>query len=127
VEHVAPVWIPADMGARCLNEPRTRGARQTAQRMLDELPDDITALDALKANIQLVKMLQGRRWFVTQAARETGASWAEIGDSLDMGGHEAYDDYRITIHVHEHVAPDLYDVERAKAALGTSPEDTPEA
>jgi hypothetical protein len=51
-----------------------------AQRAVDEL-GDITALDALRANAELVQLLLGRRWYVMQDAREAGATWDEIGEA----------------------------------------------
>src|SRR3954469_7745585 len=62
------------------NDEYTAGAHPS----LDELPE-VTALDALRANAQLVELLTGRRWHVMRDAREEGVSWSQIGEAL---GHE---------------------------------------
>src|SRR3954447_25599137 len=94
-----------------------RGAdQQVAERALAELPE-VSALDALEANRQLVDFLIGRRWFVMQAAREAGASWSEIGAALGMSKQGAQDWYRRKIADQERYVGDLHDAERAQAAL----------
>src|SRR5215212_6718208 len=92
------------------------GDPQVAERALGELPE-VSALDALEANRQLVDFLIGRRWFVMQAAREAGASWAQIGAALGMSKQGAGDWYRRKIADQEKYVPDVHDADRARAAL----------
>jgi hypothetical protein len=93
-----------------------KDSRHVAERTLAELPV-VTAVEALEANGQLVQLLIGRRWYVMQAARETGASWADIGAVLGMPGPEARDWYRDRITQRERLVPDFHDAGRARAVL----------
>jgi hypothetical protein len=61
--------------------------------------------------------LVGRQWYVIQAARETGASWDDIGTALGVGAQEARDWYRDRITQCERLVPDFHDAGRARAAL----------
>src|SRR3954453_12322458 len=76
-----------------LRRTETEHGQRVAQQTLDALPS-VTALQALQANAQLVELVIGRRWYVMQAARETGATWIEVGAALGMTGQEAEDWYR---------------------------------
>jgi hypothetical protein len=89
---------------------------EVAERALNELPD-VSALDALEANRQLVELLIGRRWYVMRAAREAGASWSEIGAALGMSKQGAQDWYRRKIADQERYVGDLHDSTRARAVL----------
>ena len=117
------LWDVWDMfGARlmwtaALKDTQTEAERQAVQQKLGELPD-VTALEALRANAQLVDLLVGRRWYVMQAAREEGATWDEIGSALGMTRQGAYDLYQRRIATREQVIPELHDKARGRAALG---------
>jgi hypothetical protein len=52
-----------------LRRAGTEQSQRVAQLALDELPP-VAALEALKANAQLVELLISRRWYVMQAALE---------------------------------------------------------
>ena len=80
------------MWTAALEDTQTEEERQAVQQKLGQLPD-VTALEALRANAQLVDLLVGRRWYVMQAAREEEATWDEIGSALGMtrqGAHDLY-------------------------------------
>ena len=99
-----------------------RGADpEIADRALAELPD-VSALDALEANRQLIELLTGRRWYVIEAAREAGASWSQIGAVLGMSKQGAQDWYRRKIANQERYASDIHDADRARAAAGNDSE-----
>jgi DNA-directed RNA polymerase specialized sigma24 family protein len=55
---------------------------------------DPSALEALEANRQLVKLLEGRRWSVVAKARAEGASWQQIADALGVTRQSAHAAYR---------------------------------
>ena len=95
------------------------GRAATAEQTLADLPH-ITALEALRANAHLVGLLTGRRWYVMQAAREAGATWDEIGESLGMSRQGAYDWYRRKISQREEYIPEIHDAARGRSALGGS-------
>jgi hypothetical protein len=98
------------------------GTQEMAERALADLPE-VSALDALSANQQLVDLLVGRRWYVMQAAREAGATWDEIGEALSMSKQGAYDWYSRKVADQEHYVGDVRATERARAVLDT-PEPT---
>lgn len=79
---------------------------------------EVSALQALRANRRLVELLTGRRWSVMQYAREAGASWAAIGDALEMTKQGAIDWYRRKIDAQEQYVPEFHDASRARAVLG---------
>jgi len=95
------------------NDEYTAGAH----RSLDELPE-VTALDALRANAQLVELLTGRRWHVMRDAREEGASWSQIGEALGMSKQGAQDYYRRRTAEQEQHAPDFDDRSRSLTVEG---------
>jgi hypothetical protein len=91
-------------------------AQKVARHALAELPE-VSALDALKANHSAVDLLIGRRWYVIQEARESGATWEEIGAALGITKQGAQDYYRRQIEKQQQYAPSLHDADRAHAAL----------
>ena len=84
-----------------------------AEEALAELPE-VTALEALRANAELVARLTGTRWMAMRAAREAGASWSEIGGALGMSKQGALYSYRRKIAEQEQHAGELHDVDRAR-------------
>ena len=109
-------------GARLRQQALEGGADpEIAERALAELPD-VSALDALEANRQLIELLTGRRWYVMEAAREAGASWSQIGAVLGMSKQGAQDWYRRKIANQERYASDIHDADRARAAAGNDSE-----
>ena len=79
-------------------------AARTARAALAEL-GEASALDSLRANAQLVRLLTGWRWFVMQQAREEGATWDQIGEALGMTRQAAWEWYKRNIEEQETYAP----------------------
>lgn len=76
---------------------RLRGAdsgetEEEAQLALALLPK-VTALQALAAGRQLAESIRRRRWYVMQAAKEAGVTWAELGVVLGTTAYEAQEWY----------------------------------
>ena len=71
------MWLGA------LRHAETEQSQLVAQNAIDALPSG-TAIEALRANAQLVELLIGGRWSVIQAAREAGKTWDEIGAVLGL-------------------------------------------
>jgi len=65
-------------------------AARAADRALARLPE-VTALDALRANAELVGRLTADRWVAMRAAREQGASWEQIGRALGISRQSAWE------------------------------------
>jgi len=89
-----------------------------ARRALDDGPV-VTALDGLAAATQLVEMVTGQRWSLMLAARESGATWDQIGAAVGASGEQARSRYREAITRQERCAPQFHDAARARAALTT--------
>jgi hypothetical protein len=64
-----------------------------AERALAALPD-VTALEALRANADLVNMLSVQRWIALTAAREQGATLEQIGQALRMSRQSAWETFQ---------------------------------
>ena len=90
--------------------------RALAERKLAEL-ESATALDALAANVELVKLLKGWQWLAIKAAREDGATWEQIGEVLGVSKQGALNAYTRAIEHQEKYAPDLHDATSARAVL----------
>lgn len=88
----------------------------TSARALAQLPE-VTALDALRANVRAVDLLTARRWYVMKSAREAGATWSQIGEALGITKQAAHDFYRRKIEEQETYVPDLHDAAGARAVL----------
>lgn len=118
------VWnVPGQrrMWEKVLAHTETEGNGEgaaAARQELGRLPQ-VSELDALRANARLVAMLEGRRWLEMQAAREHGASWADIGEALGMSRQGAWEWYQRHIEHQEKYVPDFHDAARARAALGS--------
>ena len=65
-------------------------AVRAAERALARLPE-VTPLDALRANAELVSRLTAERWVAMQAARGQGASWEQIGQALGVSRQSAWE------------------------------------
>lgn len=91
-----------------------RGHEQ-ARQVLDRAPEP-TALQGLEANRKLVELLELRRWYVIQDAREAGASWTQIGAALGVTKQGAHDGYRRAIAKRAEI-DDRHDSARAEQAL----------
>jgi hypothetical protein len=79
---------------------------------------EVSALDALRANTELVDLLIGRRWMVIQDAREAGATWEQIGQALGMSRRAARNWYKRKIRDQERYVADRHDVRRGRDAVG---------
>lgn len=75
-------------------------AAQAAQRALAELPE-VSPLDALRANAELVDALTSQRWIAMKAAREQGASWEQIGQALGVSRQSAWEFLRRKLVEHQ--------------------------
>jgi hypothetical protein len=89
---------------------------RVAQNAMAELPN-VSPLDALRANAELVQLLTARRWSVMQEAREQGASWAEVGEALGVSRQAAWEFYQRAIESDERNAEPWHDADRARAVL----------
>ena len=83
-----------------------KGDTAIAQRALDALPE-VSALEALAANRDLVELLTSRRWYVIRDAREMGASWSQIGEALGISKQGAQDFYQRKVAEQEKYVPDF--------------------
>jgi hypothetical protein len=98
-------------------EVTLRGGNQDiAEHVLEELPE-VSAIEALAANRELVELLIARRWYVIRDAREAGQSWSDIGAALGMTKQGAQDWYRRRIAEQPEYVGNLHDAERAQQAL----------
>lgn len=107
-----PTWIRVH--ARCIAEGRDGEAR-VAEDMLADLPE-VGALDALEATTRLIKLMTGSRWIVMRDARESGASWGEVGTAIGMTGAEARTWYAEAI-ARQAKYVSTHDTARAEAVL----------
>jgi hypothetical protein len=90
--------------------------RPIAEKQLATL-ESATALDALAANVELVRLMTGWRWQAIQSAREDGATWEEIGSVLGTTKQGAQLAYKRAIEAQEQHAADFHDAAAARAAL----------
>lgn len=65
-------------------------AIRAADRALAALPE-VSPLDALRANAELIARLTADRWVAMQAARDEGASWERIGQALGVSRQSAWE------------------------------------
>lgn len=78
---------------------------------------EVTPLQALRANRRLVRLLTEQRWPVMQYAREVGASWAAIGDALEVTKQGAIDWYKRKISGSDRSSSKFHDTYRARAVV----------
>ena len=84
------------------------GAR-AAREALAKLPE-ISALDALRANAELVSRLSVQRWIGMKVARDQGATLEQIGRELGVSRQSAWEFLQRKIAEHQgHIQPDESD------------------
>ena len=110
-------WRKAVEHMRAKGDPE--GLR-VAELKLSSLPQ-VSALEALSANAEAVRILTGRRWYAILWAREEGSTWAEIATALQTTEAEVLAFYRSSIAAQEQLVRDLHDASRARAVLPEGP------
>jgi S1 RNA binding domain len=70
-----------------------------AEEALALLPE-VAALDALKANADLIAQLGAQRWIAMKVARDEGANMEQIGDELSISRQAAWEFLRRKIEEH---------------------------
>lgn len=68
-----------------------------------------TALDALAANVDLVRLMTSWRWLAIKSAREDGATWEQIGAVLGTTKQGALLAYKRAIEAQEQDAAGFHD------------------
>ncbi|TDC21253.1 hypothetical protein E1265_18560 [Streptomyces sp. 8K308] len=97
-----------------LERGRSEVAVDVARRELAAAP---TALEALAANVALVRHLIGCRWYVMREAIESGATWEDIARTLGVGVREVQETYRAAITQQERHRVPGFDKARSWAVL----------
>lgn len=105
-----------DLWRRVLAQQPAATAKDIAERKLAELAD-ATGLDALAANVALVRQMKGWQWLAMKSAREDGATWEQIGEVLGTSKQGAQLAYRRAIELQEKYVPDFHDTAAARAVL----------
>ncbi|KIC68691.1 hypothetical protein RM50_04310 [Pseudarthrobacter phenanthrenivorans] len=118
VHELLSVWEDFNRGETWREVSANGGdeARAAASHFLTEVRE-VAALEALRANAKAVELLTARRWYVIKSARESGATWAQIGEALGVTKQAAHDFYRRKIEEQEKYLPDLHDAAAARAVL----------
>lgn len=111
--HQRASWRPtaASGGTGDLTHVRVSGPE-------DAEPRQVSALNALRANAELVDLLSGRRWMVIQDAREAGATWEQIGQALGVSRRAARNWYKRKIRDQERYVEHGHDARRGRASVG---------
>lgn len=118
VHELLTVWEDFNRG-QMWREASATGSDQApaaAAQFLAEVRE-VAALEALRANAKAVELLTAKRWYVMKSARETGATWAQIGEALGISKQAAHDFYRRKIEEQEKNLLDLHDAAAARAVL----------
>jgi hypothetical protein len=116
-------WGDRNLWRKVLANPDSKPeSRALAEKQLPEL-ESATGLDALAANVELIKLMTGWRWLAIKSAREDGATWEQIGQVLGTSKQGAQLAYRRAIEAQETYAPDFHDAAAARAVLGTEDQD----
>jgi len=97
-------------------------ASALAERKLAEL-ESATGLDALAADVEIVRRMKGWQWIAIKSAREDGATWEQIGEILGTSKQGAQLAYRRAIETQETYAADFHDAAAARAVLGAEDQD----
>lgn len=110
-------WGDRELWRKALANPDAKPERRAmAERELAGL-ESATGLDALAANVELVKLLKGWQWLAIKSAREDGATWEQIGEALGTSKQGALNAYTRAIEHQEKYIPDLHDAAAARAVL----------
>jgi hypothetical protein len=110
-------WSDRDLWRKTLADPSAKPeARALGERQLAVLAS-ATGLDALAANVELVKLMKGWQWLAIKSAREDGATWEQIGQVLGTSKQGALNAYTRAIEHQEKYVPDLHDAASARAVL----------
>jgi len=110
-------WGDRELWRKTLATPDAKPEHKAlAERKLAEL-ESATGLDALAANVELVKLLKGWQWLAIKSAREDGATWEQIGEVLGTSKQGALNAYTRAIEHQEKYVPDLHHAESARAVL----------
>jgi hypothetical protein len=110
-------WGDRDLWRKVLANRERPEHRALAERRLAEL-ESATGLDALAANVELVRLMKGWQWLAIKSAREDGATWEQIGQVLGTSKQGALNAYTRAIEHQEEYVPDLHDATAARAVLG---------
>ncbi len=115
-------WSSHNVWTAVLRSYEATGNKDNARVARDVLSthDTPSPLEALAATAELIQRLEGTRWQAIQAAREAGASWAEIGEAIGTTGQRAGQIYRAAIEAQEEhsVQPHEPYLDAARAVLG---------
>lgn len=109
-------WGERQMWRKVLANPNKPEGATLAEKRLVEL-ESATPLDALAANVELVKLMTGWRWIAIKSAREDGATWEQIGEVLGTTKQGAQIAYTRAIEAQEKYAADFHDAASARAVL----------
>src|ERR1017187_394712 len=120
-------WSAHDTWTRMLakftaegNEKHAAGARDALTGM-----EAVSPLDALAANEELTRLMTGWRWLAMRDARESGATWEQIGESLGMTRQGAKAAYLSTVENQERYCPDYFTEADSKAHRALLDDGTP--
>jgi hypothetical protein len=110
-------WGDRELWRKVLANPDAKPEHKPiAERRLAEL-ESATGLDALAANVELVRLLKGWQWQAIKSAREDGATWEQVGEVLGTSKQGALNAYSRAIEHQEKHVPDLHDATAARAVL----------
>jgi hypothetical protein len=111
-------WGDRQLWRKTLANPGAKPERRAlAEQKLAEM-ESATGLDALAANVKLVKLLKGWQWQAIKSAREDGATWEQIGQVLGTSKQGALNAYTRAIETQEKYVPDFHDAAAARGVLG---------
>lgn len=94
-----------------------RGDNHSAEFARSEMTELPGPLEALAANVELVKRLIGSRWSTVRDAREAGHSWSDIAEVIGCDEPTLIDTYTAAIERQERYVGGLHDAPRARAVL----------
>jgi hypothetical protein len=82
-----------------LEESQDLESRKKVEEMLASLPE-VTSLDALRANAELISRLSAERWIAMKVARDEGANMEELGNQLGVSRQAAWEFLKRKIEEH---------------------------